>query len=225
MLEYKVRSGQNIYDIAMMIYGGVEGIFDLLVSNEWLTMDTELHYGMVLNYHENFVINQSVINWLEANNILVKNGCYPCNKVEIEDYVKSYISEKHPEIIASMQSMSTDEQSMYWETVYMPRMAIKHQGPLCTIKFQLEKDTHLFIDWGDMSDISTYEGTEEQTVEHCYKGTSTHQITWYGDFSFSMLDLTELNGIYYPLDTIYAYDFSTKLNMSELDKLIIPVEK
>ena len=36
MLQYKVRSGQNIYDVALTLYGSVEGIFDLLVSNEWL---------------------------------------------------------------------------------------------------------------------------------------------------------------------------------------------
>ena len=51
MKQYTVRSGQNIYDVSLTLYGTVEGIFDLLISNKGLTMDTKLSYGMVLNYH------------------------------------------------------------------------------------------------------------------------------------------------------------------------------
>lgn len=72
MLQYKVRSGQNIYDVALTLYGSVEGIFDLLVSNEWLNMDTKLSYGMTLNYHEEFAINKDIVIWIKDNNILVK---------------------------------------------------------------------------------------------------------------------------------------------------------
>ena len=42
MAQYKVRNGQNIYDVALTLYGSIEGIFDLLISNEWLNMETQL---------------------------------------------------------------------------------------------------------------------------------------------------------------------------------------
>ena len=42
MNKYTVRSGQNIFDVSLTIYGTVEGIFDLLISNDWLNMETKL---------------------------------------------------------------------------------------------------------------------------------------------------------------------------------------
>lgn len=45
MAQYKVRSGQNIYDVALTLYGSVEGIFDLLASNSWLNMETSFLMG------------------------------------------------------------------------------------------------------------------------------------------------------------------------------------
>lgn len=72
MAQYKVRSGQNIYDVALTLYGSVEGIFDLLASNSWLNMETQLSYGMILNYHEEFAVNKNIVIWLKDNNVLVK---------------------------------------------------------------------------------------------------------------------------------------------------------
>ena len=33
MRTYTVRTGQNIFDVALTLYGSIEGVFDLLVSN------------------------------------------------------------------------------------------------------------------------------------------------------------------------------------------------
>ena len=71
MNKYTVRSGQNIFDVSLTIYGTVEGIFDLLISNDWLNMETKLSYGMELNYHEEFVIDETITSWLKNNDILV----------------------------------------------------------------------------------------------------------------------------------------------------------
>ena len=52
MATYKVKLGQNIWDVAMQLYGSVEGILDLLISNDWLDMTTDLEVGMDLEYHD-----------------------------------------------------------------------------------------------------------------------------------------------------------------------------
>lgn len=117
--------------------------------------------------------------------------------------------------------MSSDEQNMYWESLYTPRMVIHQQGQTTDMIVRLKADTHLIVDWGDYSAPQIIEGTEEHEVEHCYKGSGKHIITLYGDFECSKLDFRELNGIYYPLGTIYADEFLSVLNIEDLNKLII----
>lgn len=221
MAQYKVRSGQNIYDVALTLYGSVEGIFDLLASNRWLTMETQLSYGMVLDYHEEFTVNKSNVIWLKDNGVLVKNGEHIYYPIDIEKYVETHISTFHKEIYQSLQSMSTDEQNMYWESLYTPRMVILQQDQTSSIVLKLKPDTHLIVDWGDYNDPQVIEGTTEQEVEHCYKSTGKHIITFYGDFEFEKLDFRELNGIYYPLGIIYADEFYSHLKIDDLTKLII----
>ncbi len=85
----------------------------------------------------------------------------------------------------------------------------------------LKADAHLIVDWGDYSGAHIVEGTEEQEVEHCYKGAGKHIITLYGDFECAKLDFRELNGVYYPLGVIYADEFLSVLDNEDLKKLII----
>lgn len=221
MPQYTVHTGQNIYDVALTLYGSVEGIFDLLASNEDLTMETKLSYGMVLNYHEEFVVNQDIVTWLESNNVLVRNGEHIYNHLDIETFVKQHIQTYHQEQYDAVCTTSSDEQNMYWQVFSSPRLVINQQGQLATITMQLKPDKHLFIDWGDYSDPTTVEGTDKQEIENCYKSASTHIITFYGDFEFSYLDFREINGIYYPLGTICADKFETILEIDDLKKLII----
>lgn len=66
MATYIVKRHQNIFDVAIDICGSIEGIYDLLISNDWLSMDTDLHAGMEITYHEEYVINQSIVNEIQA---------------------------------------------------------------------------------------------------------------------------------------------------------------
>ena len=74
MAQHKVKPNQNIFDISLELYGSIEGLFDLLISNEWLTMNTELKTGMVLEYHEYFVINEGIVNGIKSNKYIPSNG-------------------------------------------------------------------------------------------------------------------------------------------------------
>lgn len=224
MALYKVRSGQNIYDIAFTLYGSVEGIFSLLVLNDWLTLDTKLEYGMELQYDEKLEIHNDITIWLRENNIRVKNGNHKLSAIDLENLIYSHFEEHHKDRLENLSSLSSDEQTMFWETFYRPKMVISQQGQLTSMGVALVPETHLIIDWGDYSEPQIIEGEDYQELEHCYKSTGKHQITLYGDFRFTSLDFSNLNGIYYPLSTIYANGFITSLESEDLNKLIIPLQ-
>ena len=52
MKTYKTINGQNIFDVALMTHGNIEGVTDLLRSNEGLSINDNINSGTVLNYTE-----------------------------------------------------------------------------------------------------------------------------------------------------------------------------
>lgn len=74
MATYTVRPAQNIFDISLQLYGTIEGIFDLLITNTWLEMDTDLVAGQELEYHEGFVLNETVVSGLSSDSIIPANA-------------------------------------------------------------------------------------------------------------------------------------------------------
>ena len=61
MGNYRVITGQNIYDVALHLYGSIEGIVDLLINNPGLSLETELRTGQELTYTDGFIINADVV--------------------------------------------------------------------------------------------------------------------------------------------------------------------
>lgn len=74
MAIYTVKPNQNLFDIALHLYGSIEGLFDLLISNPSLNMTSELAYGQELEYHEGFVINSSIVEEFGKQNIIPSAG-------------------------------------------------------------------------------------------------------------------------------------------------------
>lgn len=74
MPTYKVQRSQNIYDVAVAVYGSVEGLFDLLVSNSGLSLDSELVEGQGLYWNEAFVVHQSIVDAMASSGIVPTNG-------------------------------------------------------------------------------------------------------------------------------------------------------
>lgn len=71
---YTVKKSQNIYDVAVQIYGSIEGLFDLLISNENLAVDSELKEGQELLFHPMFIQNSQILNKLNSDKIILANG-------------------------------------------------------------------------------------------------------------------------------------------------------
>lgn len=74
MGKYKVIAGQNIYDVALHLYGSIEGIVDLMMCNTDLSLDTTLKVGDELIYSDDFVINADVVSYNEMHGIVPSNG-------------------------------------------------------------------------------------------------------------------------------------------------------
>ena len=74
MGKYRVIAGQNLYDIALHIYGSIEGIVDLMMCNTDLSLDATLKVGDELIYSDDFVINADVVAYNEMHGIVPSNG-------------------------------------------------------------------------------------------------------------------------------------------------------
>lgn len=99
MKKYIVKSGQNLYDIALMLYGSIEGVFDLLVSNPNISFNTILSKNMELDYHEDFVVNQDIVSWFDTNDIRVKNGKYEISETNVRSEIVNWINNNNQELI------------------------------------------------------------------------------------------------------------------------------
>ncbi|RKU69531.1 hypothetical protein DWW91_11070 [Parabacteroides sp. AF17-3] len=73
MAKYTVKVGQNIFDIALSLYGSVEGILDLFVCNPNLSMDSNIKDGDILSYTDNYFEDSSVLDYYKSNKIVPAN--------------------------------------------------------------------------------------------------------------------------------------------------------
>ena len=213
MEQYTVRSGQNIYDIALTLHGSVEGIFDLLISNNWLNMETVLEAGKVLNYHKDFVINSDIVAWLNANDITVKNGEHTFSAPDVSELIINHIQGEHEGLL---DTLTEDELKL----IAQPVMVVRQQGHLSSITLTIIENKHIMVDWGDDSGVEIIEGGSERAIEHYYKDDGSHVITIYGYNRFRKLDISDINGTYYILVMIYAHNFSSATYEGKYNKLI-----
>lgn len=74
MGKYRVTAGQNIYDVALHLYGSIEGIVDLMMNNRDLSLVTTLRAGDELVYTDDFIINADVVAYNTLHGIVPANG-------------------------------------------------------------------------------------------------------------------------------------------------------
>lgn len=74
MGKYVVTNRQNIYDVALHIYGSIEGIVDLLMNNADLSLSDDLQTGDELTYTDDFIINADIVAYNSLHGITPSNG-------------------------------------------------------------------------------------------------------------------------------------------------------
>lgn len=73
MAKYVVKVGQNLFDVALSLYGSIEGVLDLFSCNPNLSFDSDLKDGDVLQYTDNYYEDSTVLDYFKTNGIVPAN--------------------------------------------------------------------------------------------------------------------------------------------------------
>ena len=111
MNTYIVKSGQNLFDVAITLYGSIEGVFDLLISNKDrvgqmpLSYDSKLYPGDVLYYNQDFIINNTIKSYFKDNSIKVANGEHIYLYTNIKEAILQYVDEYNKNVLNTANSL------------------------------------------------------------------------------------------------------------------------
>lgn len=114
MEEYKVIFGQNLFDIALQLTGSVEGIYDLLICNPDINVDTDLKKDRVLYYHSDFIINDSLVKHFKEKGIVIKNGNFFYEAVDTKNLPRCCMVIKHKGDFSSLVGTIQGEIIIDW---------------------------------------------------------------------------------------------------------------
>jgi len=179
LATYTAKNQQNIYDVSMAIYGSIEGIYDLLVNNEDLSLDGGVNAGDVLNYNTDNVVNSDIVDYFTNNSIVPKNS-------ERSSYYKDTGSLE----IKMMFSILPGYTDVY--------LSMSGSG---TVVID-------WGDNSDLQTINLVSGNTPVKYPHYFDDeTDERKIFVYGDFSFDTLDLSGISGMMYLFSHITVRKF------------------
>jgi len=73
-MEYKAKSGQDLFDVCLQNYGSIEeGLFDLIETND-LTLNSELSSGQQLTLNNENAGLVEVKDFFENNTFIINNA-------------------------------------------------------------------------------------------------------------------------------------------------------
>lgn len=166
MATYKVQPNQNIFDISLQLYGTIEGAFDLLITNTWLDMDMDLATGQELEYHEDFVLNSTIVENLSNDGIIPSNG-------------ERHVYYKRPdEELLAICNVSSD--------AYTSELTIGGEGTLIVDWGDNSALESIVLSHVNRTVVHYFDSTMEQRRIKMYGDTSTLKFTY--------LDTTKLEG-------------------------------
>lgn len=214
METYKVINNQNIFDVAIDIYGSIEGIFDLLISNPDLSFDSKLYDGQTLLWDKDFVINSSIVSSLHTDNAIPINGERNVYYKNIEADLKCVIQMGESASNISLNLSGDGEMIIDWgDNSEIQTIQLQPTLQLYQHYFDNEADVRTIRLYGDFNiktwDMSTIHGlvlpTQPIIVDEVI--ISKNIVPLHGLFLF--------NGIYYvKINDIPITDLSPIKNMS-----------
>ncbi len=192
MATYTVKPNQNIFDVAIMLHGSVEGLFDLLISNEWLNMTTELKAGMNLEYHEFYKTNEGIVSEIADQGYLAANG-------------ERHVYHKSTELpLVFVFAIADNDTERMWFSV------------------SAESGSMLvdWGDNSDMEEITL--STTATRVEHWFNDkVEKRRVKVYGNFELNTFDAEGIPGTIYTMRTVTVDEFSNRKNKYPLDGLLL----
>ena len=163
MGKYTVISGQNLYDVALHVYGSIEGITDLLVNNPDLSMGSVLAQDQELIFSDDYIIDAEVVAYNRIHKITPANG-------ERNVYFKESAYPRIVEVRISAAATATG-------------MSLSGTG---TLEVDWGDNTPLqTITLGNR--LTAYNHSFDNKV------SSERKVRFYGDFRLRQADITALN--------------------------------
>lgn len=155
MATYKVRPNQNIWDVALHLYGSIEGIFDLLINNDKLSIDDDLVTGMELNYHDYYKLNDGIVSVMEERNLVPANGERYVYHKETEQPLR-FLYETNPADTYTEFTVSGDGSMLidWGDNSDLQTIELSHSSFTATHYFDSIVDKRLVKVYGDFTIIS-----------------------------------------------------------------------
>ncbi len=163
MGKYTVISGQNLYDVALHIYGSIEGITDLLVNNPDLSMGSILAQGQELIFSDDYIIDAEVVAYNRIHKITPANG----------EWNVCYKESAYPRIIEARIPASATATGMSLSGTGTLEVDWGDNAPLQTITLGNRLTTH------------------NHSFDN--KVSGERKVRLYGDFRLRQADLTALS--------------------------------
>lgn len=193
MATHIVKPKQNLFDVAIELYGSIEGLFDLLITNTWLTMTTDLQPGMELEYHESFVLNESIVSSMSEQEIVPSNNerhVYykdPGQELIMVCGVNESLS------VISMVAGGEGELTIDWgDNSELEKIQLSHNNQLIT---------HYFDNTVEIRRVRFYGNTDE--------------------LKFTYLDVSELGGNLLPVKPVVVDEYISHSNGFTLEGLFL----
>lgn len=190
MGKYIVTNGQNLYDIALDLYGSVEGVVDLLMNNTDLSFADDLQTGDELIYTDDFIINEDILAYNRQHGIVPANGeqsVYP----KYFSLPYTFLFRQHNALTSvSFAASGSGKVEIDWGD----------NTPVETVELSREQHTYTHI-------------FDNQVREQ-------RQVRWYTDASFIRLDLSEMQvSAVYLFRPVAVEEFAMKGSSVEVDFL------
>lgn len=107
MSQYTVRSGQNLYDIALTLHGSIEGLIDLLVSNPGISLNDKLKSGDTLEYDSVFDVNTDISEWFSKNNRIIKNGYHGLDNLDVRQTIVDWLTDSNASVSSKFPTIQS----------------------------------------------------------------------------------------------------------------------
>lgn len=190
MGKYKVISGQNIYDVALHIYGSIEGITDLMINNPDLSMADTLKDGDEIIYSDDVLLNEDIAAWFSKNKVTPSGG---------ERHV--YFKETNKTLVAEIR-LPGNLTAAGFTAAGTGTMVIDWGDNSSLQEINLDNQPELF------------HHSFDNTI------ASERKVRFYGDFRWRQVDLTELTpSSVFILVPIYTEELSLNNCSASLDFL------
>lgn len=195
MKVYKVSAGQNIYDVALAIYGSLDGLFTLMADNPKLSFETELKAGDELYYDEESMIDDGTVKGLQEQHITPANA-------------QRHVHMKKPGMMpACMIRLPGEETGM--------ELWMEGEGTMVVDwgdNSQLE----------EIQLVSTIsDGTTHRYHHYFDNVTEERWVRLYGDFLLTAWNLGSIKGDLYLTRPLTVDEVTVKENKTELNALFL----